>query len=133
MTERATTLKDSSPPLPFLLLKSASVKGPTEKTITRNIIKLLEAKGFWTVKLHGGPMQKAGLPDIIAISPNRVRPAFVWVLALEVKRPRRVPTVLQEKVLGELRNHGAVARVVTSVEHVEQILGALELAPESRA
>lgn len=91
--------------------------GPLEKTITRNIKKYLEGLGFYVIKLHGSPYQRAGLPDLLAYG-NRP----IVVLALEVKRPGNIPTELQRKTLDEMRNHGAYAHVVTSIEDVQSIL-----------
>jgi len=45
------------------------------------------------------------------------------MFALEVKRPGRKPTKLQQAVLKKWEAAGAIAAVVTSVEEVKELLG----------
>lgn len=91
-----------------------------ESTVVKNILKYLRAVGFYAYKTHGGPMQKAGLPDIIAIRDGRY-------YAFEVKSPTAKgkageATKLQEKVIRDLRAHGAVAGVVRSETDVVDLI-----------
>ena len=87
-----------------------------EADLVTKIIKGLRARGFWAVKLHGGPMQQAGLPDVLAVKAGR---AFF----LEVKLPGGNATRLQESVMRDLRDVGAVAATVHSLEEVLQAVG----------
>lgn len=99
---------------------------PLEKTITKEILSWLRAHGFWAVKIHGGPFQRAGLPDIIACKKGRF-------FAFEVKRPGGQLTTLQRGTLMDLSNHGAVAAPVYSLDslisnltlltHLEDVCG----------
>ena len=73
--------------------------------------------GSWMVKIHGGPMQAAGIPDLIGCVEGR----FV---ALEVKLPggKHPVSPLQTQVLRQIKRAGGVARVVTSEEDALSIL-----------
>jgi Holliday junction resolvase len=77
-----------------------------ESAIVNKIVAALRARGCFVAKLHGGPTQQAGLPDLLVIHAGRV-------VFLEVKRPGEQPTKLQEHTLAKLRGHGATAVVVT--------------------
>jgi hypothetical protein len=74
-----------------------------------------EFGGFW-VKIHGGPFQAAGLPDLYGL----VSYITFWI---EVKRGRGKATALQLKTILDLRKAGAVADVVTSVEEAVELVG----------
>lgn len=74
--------------------------------------------GCFIVKIHGGPYQRAGLPDLFVLHEGRL-------LAMEVKCPQpgeseahalgRV-TEQQRKCLDEIQAAGAPACAVTSVD-----------------
>ena len=95
---------------------------PLEKIIVGKIVKMAERHGWYAVKVHGGPMQKAGLPDLLML--KRGRAVF-----LEVKQPglgkKSDPTPLQVRRMAELPARGGcdcfVVRSVdfwfTSMEH----------------
>lgn len=89
---------------------------PSEHTIVNRILAYLRQRGVWCEKMHGGPMQAAGIPDILGVIPGG------RALALEVKRPGGEPTVLQARTLARLRETGALVAVVTSVAEVEALL-----------
>lgn len=81
----------------------------TESALMTKIKKTLEAMGLFVVKTHGGPMQMAGLPDLLVIKEGRA----IW---LEVKTDDGAVTKLQEIMLSRLRKAGCVAEVVRTVE-----------------
>lgn len=87
-----------------------------EKDIQRKILATLKSRGFWTFNVHGGPWQKPGIPDLLAIKDGKA----YW---FEVKRPGQPPTKLQLKTIEELRVYGCVAEVVHSVAEVLVCLG----------
>lgn len=87
----------------------------TEKQITEKIIKALKQHGYWVLKVHGGPMQKSGIPDILACRNGRL-------LAIEVKRPGGRVTAIQRKRLAELEAAGADVVVITSVDEALSIM-----------
>jgi len=101
-----------------------------EKHITAKIKKFLESiPDSMYIKIHGGPMQTAGLPDIFFFVKvkqvgdrgsygdyvNEVTKCF----AFEVKRPGNKATTLQLIKLAALRKVGFMACVVYSVDDVK--------------
>jgi hypothetical protein len=69
------------------------------------------------LKLHGGPHQMQGTPDLHVT----YRGMSYW---LEVKRPGAKATPLQEHRLSQWRAAGATTGVVESLEEFKDILGA---------
>ena len=70
----------------------------TEQKIQAKVIKEMEAKGYYVIKLV--KTNKNGIPDIIAI------PKDSGVLFSEVKTPKGKVSKLQEYRLKELKEHG---------------------------
>jgi len=73
--------------------------------------------GCWLMKVHGSPMQSAGIPDLVGVIDGR----FV---ALEVKLPdgsHRL-TPLQAATIGRIRQAGGIAFEVDSVEQAIALL-----------
>jgi Holliday junction resolvase len=96
---------------------------PLESSITKSIIALAKSLGFWTFKIAGGPMQTAGIPDLLCIKDG-------LAVFLEVKQPGKHPTELQKQRMHEIRTAGgAVAEVVTSKQEAERILNGLHNKP----
>jgi len=68
-----------------------------------------------------------GIPDIIGVC----GPAFKhskhlgMLIAVEVKVPGNKPTEAQERMIGELRAHGAYVGVIHSVDELESWLASL--------
>ena len=60
-------------------------------------------------------MGVAGMPDVFALKDG-------FLIGVEVKRPGKKPTDIQERMMKELREHGAGTVVATSVEDVERYL-----------
>jgi Holliday junction resolvase len=78
-----------------------------------SLLRRLKAEGwtiFWT-NLAGSPMQRRGLPDLLIVCCGV--PIFV-----ELKAGDNKPSKLQERVIKELRQAGAVAEVCRSVGEV---------------
>jgi Holliday junction resolvase len=85
-----------------------------EKQVVNKIIDALRRRGVYVVKIHGGPYQQMGLPDLWCVWQGRL-------VCLEVKLPGEQPTPRQEHEIGRLRAAGATVAVVTSVdESIEQ-------------
>jgi Holliday junction resolvase len=80
----------------------------SEKAIVQEVVDELKRRGFWVLKVHGGPMQKAGIPDVLAVFDGQL-----W--AFEVKAQGGVVSRLQRKRMDELEQAGAYAFVVRSV------------------
>jgi hypothetical protein len=87
----------------------------TETTITNAIKAFLKTEGFRPIKIHGGPYQEIGLPDILAV--ERGTGAAWW---FEVKRPGCTTTAIQNLKIDELRLCGCPVFVVTSVDETRQ-------------
>jgi len=78
-----------------------------EAPLTKQILKALKKKGGFWVKIHGGPFQVSGLPDIIGCYEGRF-------YGFEVKRDKSLkPTARQRLVLATIRRAGGISRVVT--------------------
>jgi hypothetical protein len=89
---------------------------PLESSITKSIVTSAKARGWWTFKIAGGPMQTSGIPDLLCIKHGRA-------VFLEVKQPGKKPTPIQEQRIREIRTTGgARAEVVVSRSEAERIL-----------
>ncbi len=88
---------------------------PTEKALTNKIKKHLESQGWLVIKIHGGAMQRAGLPDLLCLRDGRA----VW---LEVKTEEGVVSPLQKHWVGKLIGAGFTAEIVRSVEDVKRAI-----------
>ena len=87
-----------------------------EKQVENQIKKWLEQNNYWYFKVHGGPFQKTGVPDIIACMNGR----FV---AIEVKRSDGgIVSELQKAQIQKIKDSGGVAGVASSIEEFLQIL-----------
>ena len=97
----------------------------TEKGIQQAIIEWLQYKGYFVWRHNSGMVRTAhdtmvrmgvaGMPDVFALKDG-------FLIGVEVKRPGRKPTDIQERMLNELREHGAGTVVATSVEDMERYL-----------
>lgn len=87
----------------------------SESKIVCAVIRELVARGYWTTKIHGGPYQRAGIPDVLAVKDGRA----LWV---EVKRPGEKPTKIQEHVMAGLRAAGCVVIVASSSGDIDAAL-----------
>ena len=90
-----------------------------EYRIVQNIKKLIRARGGWCVKIHGGPYQDAGTPDILACYKGR----FV---AIEVKTPRGVARPEQRVTQKAITSSGGYALITHLVGEVADVLGAID-------
>lgn len=93
------------------------LQAPREKSVVQAITRYLKTlKGCWFFNVHGSPMQRKGVPDIIGCYKGR----FFW---LEVKRPGGKTTQIQDRVIGHIQQAGcALGAVVTSVAQVKELL-----------
>lgn len=85
-----------------------------ETLLSKKVLSRLRAEGGWWVKIHGGPFQCSGIPDIIGCWKGR----FV---AIELKVGKGEPTKLQLVNVAILQNCGARAGIATSVEEALSI------------
>ena len=90
---------------------------PLESAITRRIVAALQQRKWWVMKIHGGPYQMAGVPDLLCIRRGVTR----W---LEVKQPGKRPTPLQTRRMLEIeREAGTLCHVVCSMDEALTALG----------
>ena len=85
-----------------------------ESRLQKKILKAVKDNfpGCFLFKTHGGPYQKAGIPDLV----GSINGVFVGI---EVKNPEDLEKVtkLQEITIGEINKSGGIAFVSSSVEH----------------
>jgi hypothetical protein len=60
----------------------------------------------------------AGLPDIIGVHKDTGR-----LVACEVKKPGKKPTVLQQQMMDKLEEYGAIVFVASSINDVTKVFG----------
>ena len=88
----------------------------SERAITKQIMRYLQGLDrSWWMKVHGGPYQKAGVPDILGCYRGRF-------FAFEVKVPGGKTTAKQDHEIQRIRDADGVVDVVTSRAEVESIL-----------
>lgn len=94
-----------------------------ESRISQAILKAFKVAGIFAFKVHGGPNQMAGLPDILACVEGR----FVGI---EVKTPhkRSNTSPRQEFVHQLIRDSGGIAVVACSVPEAMGIIEEVRLA-----
>jgi hypothetical protein len=100
----------------------------TEPRLVLKIKKALQAEGHYVAKIHGG-RYSVGVPDLL-IAALHVDGGGAMFVALEVKLPGKEKNVteLQAKNLRALRDAGAVAFVVSSVEAAIEVCRELPIA-----
>lgn len=89
-----------------------------ESRLQLKIRKALEAEvGGWWVKIHGGPFQAAGIPDLVGC----VKGLF---FALEVKRPGegKISPIQKVTIKKIIRKGQGVACVVESPEEAIEVV-----------
>lgn len=99
--------------------RERTIPPPLERTIQNAIMVWLRVNGYRVIRQNSGALPneqgrpvrfgEPGLPDILALRDGR----YIWV---EVKRPGRVPTAIQQQVHADLRQAGATVIVATSVD-----------------
>ena len=81
---------------------------------------------MWAMKVHGGPFQTAGVPDIVGVYQGRF-------FGIEVKAPGGKATVLQLLTIAAIRRAGGLAGIAFRVEDVECLLDLPGYKPRSSA
>ena len=90
-----------------------------ESSIVAAIVRVAKADGWWVMKIHGGPYQLAGVPDLLLLKNGNA-------MFMEVKQPGKKPTPLQARRMAEIeREGGAACHVVTSKEQARELLEAV--------
>jgi len=84
---------------------------------THLVVKMkdrLEAEGGWWFKVHGGPFQRAGVPDIVGCYKGRF-------IGIEAKMPGNGPSAIQKYNLGLLAEAGARVGVAYTIQEALDI------------
>ncbi|NDD03891.1 MAG: VRR-NUC domain-containing protein [Proteobacteria bacterium] len=71
--------------------------------------------GWYAIKIHGGPFQLSGLPDVLALKGGHA----AWA---EFKRPGETATRLQAHRLAQLQEAGCSCAVVCSAGEYREFL-----------
>jgi hypothetical protein len=91
----------------------------TTQPESRIVAAILEAlrrrRGVVAWKIHGGPFQAAGIPDILGCYDGRF-------FGIEVKQPGGKATALQALTLRRIADAGGLAGVACSVDEARAIL-----------
>lgn len=90
-----------------------------EYRIVQNIKKLIKSRGGWCVKIHGGPYQDTGTPDILACYKGRF-------IAVEVKTARGVARPEQRVAQRAITSAGGYAMITHLAEEVTSVLDAID-------
>lgn len=89
-----------------------------ESDLQKAIAKRLNSYcGCFFVRIHGGPYQRIGLPDVVGL----YRGTFIGI---EVKLPgkERNLTAIQQLMLKHITDAGGIGEMVTSVEQAEEVV-----------
>lgn len=90
-----------------------------ETTLKEKVMGWLRAQPeCWAFKVHGGPYQQAGLPDIVGCWAGRF-------FAIELKVNDNKATRLQAATIEKIRLTGGIAAVCRDVEEVKAIFETL--------
>jgi hypothetical protein len=87
----------------------------TEAALTKQVVRELKRRKLWHCKLHGGPMQRAGLPDFLVVIDGRA-------IFLELKGDGGQVTPLQSVTMQRLETAGAKTAVVRSLGDLTKAL-----------
>lgn len=90
-----------------------------EYRIVQNIKKLIRTRGGWCVKIHGGPYQDAGTPDLLACYKGRF-------IAIEVKTSRGVARPEQKVAQQGIIKSGGYALITHLIGDVADVLDAID-------
>lgn len=90
-----------------------------EYRIVQNIKKLIRSRGGWCVKIHGGPYQDAGTPDILACYKGKF-------IAIEVKTARGVARPEQKITQQAIIGSGGYALITHLIGDVADVLDTID-------
>ena len=95
---------------------SQTPEGKLTAAVQRRLNQL-KAQGvpIWWLKLHGGPMQRRGVPDLLILVAGRA-------LFVELKAPGKRPSPLQQARMNEIEAAKGMAVVAWDVRDVQQAI-----------
>lgn len=89
-----------------------------EYRIVQKIKKYISSRGGWVVKIHGGPYQDPGTPDMIVCYRGKF-------LAIEVKTPRGVASPEQLATQDSIIAADGRAIITSSVDDVAAVMDSI--------
>ena len=90
-----------------------------EYRIVQKMKKLIRSRGGWVVKVHGGPYQDKGTPDLLACYKG-------FFFAIEVKTSRGVPGPEQRVAQRKIIAAGGRALITHRVSEVADVLDTID-------
>lgn len=87
-----------------------------EDKVEHHLVKESKRLGYLCYKFTSPG--NSGVPDRVIIGHNQT-------IFIETKAPGKKPRVLQDRVIGRMKEHGANVYVVDSVEAVDELLAKL--------
>lgn len=91
-----------------------------ESDLSRDVIEFLNSvPKCWAFVTHGGPYQKAGIPDIIGAYRGRM-------FGIELKMPSKYPSPLQRKTLRDICAAGGVGFAAWTLDAVREMIGLID-------
>lgn len=90
-----------------------------ESKVVNAITQYVSECGGYSFKIHGGPFQRSGEPDLLGWLPTEDGPI---PFAVEVKLPGERPRPLQNYRLRQWAKGGFAAGFATSVEDFQKII-----------
>lgn len=97
-----------------------------ETTLKTRVLAAYRARGAWAVKIHGSPLQEAGIPDVLACYRGRL-------VAPELKAGSNEPSKIQLRQMQAIRTAGGVSAPVWSVEEALALLDQVDRALQQQA
>jgi hypothetical protein len=97
-----------------------------ESDLSRDVIDFLNGvPECWAYVTHGGPYQRAGIPDVVGVYKGRM-------YGIELKMPSKYPSPLQRKTLRDICAAGGIGFVAWSLDAVREMIRMIddEIAPE---
>lgn len=102
-------------------------KPTNESGLVLQIVRAIKTKfpAAWVMKVHGGPMQVAGIPDLLIVVNGRLIGAEVkhQKPGESVEHARGRATPIQLNQIEKIRAAGGVAGVVLSPEETLELIG----------
>lgn len=92
----------------------------SERVLQRHVIAWLKAERIWHLKVHGGPMQRAGVPDLLlCVKDAGGSGRFV---AIELKTVTGKVSPLQRHEMLAIINSGGFAITCRSLDDVREVV-----------
>jgi hypothetical protein len=95
----------------------SSIYQITERQVRNKVLKELKKRNIFVMSLSDKFM--SGYPDLLCIKPNIPKPDYFFI---ELKRPGKTVSKIQEYTHSEIRLRGGVVYVISCMEQLLEIL-----------